>query len=51
VHALTENKNDDEAPWENFVRIFQSKVVKEDILKWIIGNESLNEISNDNGVR
>jgi hypothetical protein len=30
---------------------FNAKVGKEDILKPIIGNESLHEISNDNGVR
>jgi hypothetical protein len=30
---------------------FNVKVGREDILKLIIGNESLHEVSNDNGVR
>jgi hypothetical protein len=30
---------------------FSANVGREDILKWIIGNKSLHEISNDNGVR
>jgi hypothetical protein len=38
-------------PYEYFVRRFNAKVDREDIFKPIIGNESLDEISNDNGVR
>jgi hypothetical protein len=36
---------------QNFVRRFQCKVRREDIFKPTIGNESLYEISNDNGVK
>jgi hypothetical protein len=32
-------------------RDFNANVGREDIFKWIIGNESLHEASNDNGVR
>jgi hypothetical protein len=31
--------------------LFNVEVGREDILKWTIGNESLHEISNDNGVK
>jgi hypothetical protein len=34
-----------------FLEEFNKKLVKEDIFKLTIGNESLHEISNDNGVR
>jgi len=37
-------------PHENFVR-FQCKIGREDIFKPTIRNESLHEISNDNGIR
>jgi hypothetical protein len=36
---------------DNTVRRFQCKSREKDIVKPIIGNESLHEISNDNGVR
>jgi hypothetical protein len=36
---------------ENFVRTFNAKMVREDIFKATIMNESLYVISNDNGVR
>jgi hypothetical protein len=35
---------------ENFLGDFNTKVDREDIFKPTIGNESLHEISNDNGV-
>jgi hypothetical protein len=37
--------------YENFVRRFDVKVHREDILKPTIGNECLHEINNDNGIR
>jgi hypothetical protein len=37
--------------YENFTKDFNAKVGKEDIFKPIIGNESLHEVSNVNGVR
>jgi hypothetical protein len=36
---------------ENFVRKLNAKVGREDIFKPTNGNESLHEISNDNGIR
>jgi hypothetical protein len=36
---------------KNFIRRFQCKIGREDIFKPRVGNESLHEISNDNGVR
>jgi hypothetical protein len=36
---------------ENLVKRFQCKSGRKDIFKLTIGNESLQEISNDNGVR
>jgi hypothetical protein len=36
---------------KTFLRDFSSRVGREDIFKPTIGNESLHEISNDNGVR
>jgi hypothetical protein len=67
VHAPTDNKTDDvkDSFYEEFVRVFDkfpkhmkvligdfnAKVGTEDMFKPIIGNESLREISNDNGVR
>jgi hypothetical protein len=37
-------------PYENFLGDFHAKVDREDIFKPTVGNESLHEISNDNGV-
>jgi hypothetical protein len=37
--------------YEHFVRRFSAKVGREDIFKWKTGNESLHEITNDNGDR
>jgi hypothetical protein len=67
VHAPTEDKDDDikgsfyeelEQVFEQFPRYhmkilidFNAKVGREDIFKPVIGNESLHEASNDNGVR
>jgi exonuclease III len=64
VHAPTEDKDDDikdsfYEELEQFPRYhmkillgdFNAKVGREDIFKPIIGNESLHEASNDNGVR
>jgi hypothetical protein len=67
VHAPTEDKSDDvkdtyeelECVFDKFPKYhmkillgdFNPKVGKEDIFKPKIGNESLHEISNDNGVR
>jgi hypothetical protein len=67
VHAPTEDKTDDvndsfykvlERVSDKFLKYhtkilldFNGKVGREDIFKPIIGNESLHEISNDNGVR
>jgi exonuclease III len=67
VHAPTEAKDDDkkdsfyeelEQVFDQFPRHhmkilldFNAKVEREDIFKPIIGNESLHEASNDNGVR
>jgi hypothetical protein len=67
VHAPTEDKDHDikdsfyeelEQVFDQFPRYhmkilldFNAKVGKEDIFKPIIGNESLHEVSNDNGVR
>jgi hypothetical protein len=67
VHAPTEDKSDDvkDSFYEESERVFDKfpkyhmkilldfnpKVGKEDIFKPTIGNESLHEISNDNGVR
>jgi hypothetical protein len=67
VHAPTEDKTDDvkdnlneevERVFDKFPKYhmkilldFSAKVRKEDIFKPTIGNESLHEISNDNGVR
>jgi hypothetical protein len=36
---------------ENFFRRFNAKVGREDIFKPTVGNESLHDIRNDNGVR
>jgi hypothetical protein len=64
VHAPTEDKDKDsfyeelEQVFDQFPRYrmkilldFKAKVGREDIFKPIIGNESLYEASNDNGVR
>jgi hypothetical protein len=66
VHAPTEDKTDDvkgsfyeelERIFNKFPKVkillgdFSAKVGREDIFKPTIGNESLHEISNDNGVR
>jgi hypothetical protein len=37
--------------YENFLEHINAKIGREDIFKPIIGNESLHEISKDNGVR
>jgi hypothetical protein len=64
VHAPTEDKIDDrfyeelERVFDKFPKYhmkilldFNAKVGREDIFKPAIGNESLHEINNDNGVR
>jgi endonuclease/exonuclease/phosphatase family metal-dependent hydrolase len=66
VHAPTEDKTDDvkESSYEELERVckfskyheillgeFSAKVGRKDIFKLTNGNESLHEISNDNGVR
>jgi hypothetical protein len=67
MHAPTEDKDDDKKDsfyilkqvFDQFSRYhmkilleyFNVKVGREDIFKLIIGNESLHEVSNDNGVR
>jgi hypothetical protein len=61
VYAPTENKIDDELErvFDKFPKYhikillgdFNDKVGRENIFKPTIGNESLHEISNDNGVR
>jgi hypothetical protein len=67
THAPTENKTDDvkDSFYEELQHVFDefpkhhikilldfnAKVGREDIFKLTIGNESLHEISNDNGVR
>jgi hypothetical protein len=67
VHAPTEDNIDDiqdrfyeelEQVFDKFLRYhmkmlldFNAKVSREDIFKSTIGNESLHETSNDNGVR
>jgi hypothetical protein len=67
IHAPTEDKNDgkdsfykeSECVFDKFPKYhmkillgdFNGKVGREDVFKSTIGNESLHEISNDNGVR
>jgi hypothetical protein len=56
VHAPTKDKDDDikDSFYEELEQVlgdFNAKVGREDIFKPIIGNESLHEASNDNGVR
>ncbi|PNF35562.1 hypothetical protein B7P43_G03720 [Cryptotermes secundus] len=59
VDAPTEDKKKPEHVFDNFpkhqmkilLRDFTAKVGREDIFKQTIGNESLHEISNDNGDR
>jgi hypothetical protein len=67
VHAPSEDKNDDskdsfyeelEQVFDNFPRYhmkilldFNAKVGRENIFNPTIGNESLHQVSNDNGVR
>jgi hypothetical protein len=66
VHALREDKTDDvkDSFYEELERVFDkflkyhmlillgdAKLGREDIYKTAIGNETLHEISNDNGVR
>jgi hypothetical protein len=67
VHEPTENKTDDmigsfceelDHVFNQFLkyhmkilRDFNPDVEREDIFKWMDGNESLLEISNDNGIR
>jgi hypothetical protein len=57
IHAPTEDKTDDmkDSFYKDHMKMlfwdFNAKVGREDIFKPINGNESLHEISNDNGVR
>jgi hypothetical protein len=57
IHAPTEDKIDDlkDSFYEDHMKmlfgVFNAKVGREDIFKPTTGNDSLHEISNDNGVR